>query len=55
MFIKNAGIEAHHKRYKVNQSMRTHVAKEHNNQDNTTNINKIEDHKLKKCHLPQIG
>lgn len=30
-------MKTHHKRYKVNQSMRTHVVKEHNNQDNNIN------------------
>jgi len=56
MYIKNAVMGTHHKRYKVNKSMRTHVVKEHNNQDNTTKYtNKIEDRKLKRCGLPQIG
>jgi len=51
---KKAGTEPIHKKHKANRSTRTHVTKEHNNQDTVNTLIEIEDHKLKRCHLPQI-
>ncbi len=37
-YKKKAGTEPIHKKHKANRSMRTHVTKEHNNQDTTNTL-----------------